>query len=125
MVNVVRTMAICCAIRKAQSTVEHAVLHMDGVVVLQHIVEVVVLLAALRAQQLSSPRYRLRQVLELRPLLLVLLLAVTAGADLNLATPYAIPMVHTVVVARLTDTAVTLMVTACPPMDAFLAVKVR
>lgn len=75
-------------------------------VVLQRIVELVVLLAALLAQRLPSPRYRLQQVLELHLLLLVLLLAVTAGAVLNSAMHFVIPTVHTVVVARKSDTAV-------------------
>lgn len=79
MANVVRTTAICCVIQRAQYTVERAVLLMvglhpqyrlhtssdriqDGVVIAQRIVEVVALLAALRAQRLSSPRYRLQRV---------------------------------------------------------------
>jgi hypothetical protein len=113
------------------------------VVVLQRIVEVVVLLAALRARRLSNPQYRLQQVLELHLLLLVLLLAVMAGVALNSVTHCVIPMVHTVVVARkqntftrvyasvlillsdLMDTAVILMVTAWSPMDVSLAAKVR
>jgi hypothetical protein len=113
------------------------------VVVLQRIVEVVVLLAALRARRLSNPQYRLQQVLELHLLLLVLLLAVMAGVALNSVTHCVIPMVHMVVVARkqntftrvyasvlillsdLMDTAVILMVTAWSPMDVSLAAKVR
>jgi hypothetical protein len=76
------------------------------VVVLQHIVEVVVLLAALRAQRLSSPRYRLQQVLELHLPPLVLLLAATVDVVLNSVTHCVTPMVHTVLVARKSDTVV-------------------
>jgi hypothetical protein len=121
--NVVRTTATCCAIRKAQYTAEHAVLLMvglhplyqlhnssdkiqDGVVIAQRTVAVVALLAAPRAQRSSSPRYRLRQVLELHLLLLVLLLAAMADVVLSSPTHCVIPMVHTVVVARKQDTIV-------------------
>lgn len=82
-------------------------------------------------------------MLELHLPLLVLLLAVTADVVLSSPTHCVIPMVHTVVVARksdtvvwvnsmvlillsdLMDTAVTLMATAWSPMDVSPAAKVR
>jgi hypothetical protein len=73
----------------------------DGVAVVQLIAELVALLAALRAQRLSSPPSQLQQVSGLLHLLLLaLLLVVMADVALNSAMRCVIPMAHMVVVAR-------------------------
>jgi len=111
-------------------------------VILQHIVELAALLAALQVQRSRSPLSQLQQSSERHLLFLVLLLVVTEGVVLSSVTHCVIPMAHMVAVARkqnlimpptlklthspdLTDTAATLMATAWSPMGVSLAARAR
>jgi hypothetical protein len=78
------------------------------VVIVQLIAELVALLAAHRAQRVSSPLFRLQRESELHLLPRVLLLAVMADVVLNSAMRCVIPTAHMAVVARKQNTIIRL-----------------